>query len=104
MTENARLDDARIDGDSKGSILRAEELLDWNKGRITLQEAEKRAEEIREAAEAEAQAKMREAIEEGRQAGAEEATRLITETNAKIDRYLAGIEAQLAELAEAFPS
>ena len=84
--------------DSKGSILRAEDLGDWNRGRITLQEAEKRAEEIRLSAQAELRKKKRAAIKEGRQAGAKEAARLAAEVTAKVDRYLAGIEGQVADL------
>ena len=98
MTEKLTRDEVQRNADSKSSILRAEDLLDWNKGRITLQEAQKRAEEIRQATEAEARDRRREAIEEGRRAGAEEATKLVAETTATIDRYLAGIEAQVADL------
>ena len=81
-----------------GRILRAAEFTNLEEAKTAVDSAKRQAAELRSAAETEAQKIKREAIEDGRRAGAEEAARIVAETSAKADRYLASIDNQLAEL------
>lgn len=80
-------------------IIRAEQAESWIDGYAFLKQAKAEAEEIRASAMDEV-AKAREAGRlEGRAAGEAEAAALLVRTHADVDRYLAGIEPQLAVLA-----
>ena len=81
-----------------GRILRAADFSGLEDAKSAIEDAKRQAAKIRSAAEAVAQKKQREAIEEGRRAGAKEAARIVAETSAKADRYLASINDQVAEL------
>ena len=98
MPENGRLDPPEPGPGPRSPILRAGKVADWQEGRATLAEAQRLAEEIRVAAEAEAQEAKRQAVEDGRRAGAQEAAQLLIETAAKLDQDLEAIERRLADL------
>lgn len=80
-------------------IVRREEAQSWIDGYRFLEEAQRAAATLsRDARTAYEEAKAR-GFEEGRSAGGNQAAAIIADTSAKVDRYLASIESQVAELA-----
>jgi type III secretion protein L len=82
----------------RGRILRAEAARDWLDGRQRLDEARREAAEIRQAARAAAEAERARGYREGYEAGAAAAASLLAETSARIDRQLAALPDELAEI------
>jgi len=86
-----------------GSVLSSREAKAWEDAFKFLDEAQKQlAEERKQAQEAASRlyaAERTRGYEEGKARGALEATRLLTETTVRADRYLQSIEQQVAELA-----
>jgi len=85
----------------RGRIIRADDIEAWNTGKSFLEAAKREAKRIRtEAATAFEEEKSR-GFEEGRKEGVEAAARVLAETKAKADRYLAEADGQLVDLAMA---
>jgi type III secretion protein L len=79
-------------------VIRSAEAQTWIDGYRFLDEARRSADSLMQSArDAHDEAKAR-GFEEGRNAGCAEAATIIAGTSAKVDRYLASIESQLAEL------
>lgn len=87
------------DGPTTGSVLNARDVKAWQDAFEFLNHAEKQIAEEKTQAE-EAASRLYEAERtRGYEDGKAEATRLITETTLKVDRYLQSIEPQVAKLA-----
>jgi type III secretion protein L len=87
------------DGPTTGSVLNARDVKAWQDAFEFLNHAEKQIAEEKTQAE-EAASRLYEAERaRGYEDGKAEATRLITETTLKVDRYLQSIEPQVAQLA-----
>ena len=87
------------DGPTTGSVLNARDVKAWQDAFEFLNHAEKQIAEEKSQAE-EAASRLYEAERtRGYEDGKAEATRLITETTLKVDRYLQSIEPQVAKLA-----
>ena len=87
------------DGPTTGSVLNARDVKAWQDAFEFLNHAEKQIAEERTQAE-EAASRLYEAERaRGYEDGKAEATKLITETTLKVDRYLQSIEPQVAKLA-----
>ncbi|MBV9564314.1 MAG: HrpE/YscL family type III secretion apparatus protein, partial [Bradyrhizobium sp.] len=80
-------------------VLRAAEADAWSDGYRFLATASAAAERIRQDADAAYQARHAQGYEDGRAEGSREATRLVSDTSAKVDRYLAGLDHEIARLA-----
>jgi type III secretion protein L len=81
-----------------GAVIRADEALRWFDGQAYLESAHNRSAQIIAAAQEVYENERRRGFEEGRQAGAEEAIRLIAATKAETDSFVVGLKAELAEL------
>lgn len=79
-------------------IVPAAEVTAWRDGFLVLAEAKRIADEMRARTLAAYEFEKRRGFQEGRQAGAEEAARLLAETTLKIDRSLAEAEREVAAL------
>jgi type III secretion protein L len=79
-------------------ILRAEEAEAWRNGYGFLAEASRTSEQIRQAARTAYSAERARGYADGRAEGATEATRLLSETTIKIDRYFATLDQEIARL------
>jgi len=82
-----------------GIILRAEEAQAWADGFAFLQAAREQAEALRERALQESDEIRQQGYADGHRQGADAAAALLTQTHADVDRYLAGLEGDLAKLA-----
>ncbi|WP_421682168.1 type III secretion system stator protein SctL [Stutzerimonas urumqiensis] len=82
-----------------GRLLRAAEARAWQDGFGFIEAAREQAAQVREGAMAEADMARRQGYAEGRAQGADAAAELLARTQADVDRYLAGLEDQLAQLA-----
>ena len=80
-------------------ILRADEAQAWADGFAFLQAAREQAEALRERALHEADQLREQGYADGHRQGADAAAELLTQTHADVDRYLAGLEGDLAKLA-----
>jgi type III secretion protein L len=80
-------------------ILRAAEADAWSDGYRFLAAASAAADRTRQEADAVYQARYAKGYEDGRAEGEREATRLMSDTTAKVDRYLAGLDREIARLA-----
>jgi type III secretion protein L len=79
-------------------IIRSADAQNWIDGYRFVEEARRSADSLKQSArKAYEEAKAR-GFEEGRTAGCAEAAAIVADTSAKVDRYLASLEAQLAEL------
>jgi type III secretion protein L len=79
-------------------ILRAARADAWQDGYRFLAEASQTAEQIKRAARDVYSTERTRGYADGRAEGAQEATRLVTETAAKVDRYLATLDLEVARL------
>jgi type III secretion protein L len=79
-------------------ILRAAEAEAWRDGYRFLAAATAAAEQIRREADTVYQARYAQGYANGRADGARESTRLVSDTVAKVDRYLAGLDRDIARL------
>lgn len=82
-----------------GRFLRAAEARAWQDGFGFIEAAREQAAQLRERAMTEADTARRQGYAEGRAQGADAAAELLARTQADVDRYLAGLEDQLAQLA-----
>jgi type III secretion protein L len=80
-------------------ILRADEAQAWADGFAFLQAAREQVEALRERALQEADQLRQQGYADGHRQGADAAAELLTQTHAAVDRYLAGLEGDLAKLA-----
>jgi type III secretion protein L len=80
-------------------ILRADEAQAWADGFAFLQAAREQAEALRERALQEADQLRQQGYADGHRQGADAAAELLTQTHADVERYLAGLEGDLAKLA-----
>ena len=87
------------DGPTTGSVLNARDVKAWQDAFEFLNEAEKQIADQRKDAEETASRLYEAERTRGYEDGKAEATRLITETTLKVDRYLQSIEPQVAKLA-----
>jgi type III secretion protein L len=88
-----------VGGPTTGSVINARDVKAWRDAFEFVNEAEKQiAEEKRQAEEAASHLYASERAR-GYEEGKAEATRLVTETTLKVDRYLQSIEPQVAQLA-----
>lgn len=79
-------------------IIRREEAQSWIDGYRFLEEARRAADVLTHGAQAAFEAERARGFEQGRSAGVAEAAALLAETRQNVDRYLASIESQVAEL------
>jgi type III secretion protein L len=79
-------------------ILRTAEADAWRDGYRFLAAATAAAEQIRQDADAVYRARYAQGYADGRAEGARESTRLVSDTAAKVDRYLAGLDRDIARL------
>ena len=87
------------DGATTGSVLNARDVKAWQDAFEFLNQAEKQIAEEKTQAEETASRLYEAERTRGYEDGKAEATRLITETTLKVDRYLQSIEPQVAKLA-----
>ena len=87
------------DGPTTGSVLNARDVKAWQDAFEFLNDAEKQIAEEKTQAEEAASRLYASERARGYEDGKAEATRLITETTLKVDRYLQSIEPQVAQLA-----
>ncbi|RWM00976.1 MAG: HrpE/YscL family type III secretion apparatus protein [Mesorhizobium sp.] len=80
-------------------ILRAAEARAWQDGYAFLDAARRDAQQMREAARRAYAAEYAQGYEDGKAQGDADASRLISETAVKVDRYLGGLEAEVTGLA-----
>jgi type III secretion protein L len=91
--------DSHLPRGAAGSVLHADEVQAWQDGHQFLAAAQARANLAEEAARRHHADESARGYQEGKAAGVVEATRLVTETMVKVDRYLESIEPQVADLA-----
>jgi type III secretion protein L len=82
-----------------GRILRSAEADAWQDGFSFLSVARREAKQMRDAARRAYASEYAQGYEDGKAEGSAEAARLINETVVKVDRYLAGLEKEVATLA-----
>jgi type III secretion protein L len=80
-------------------ILRAAEVRAWQDGYAFLDEARRDAQQLRDAARRAYAVEYAQGYEDGKAQGDADATRLVSETAVKVDRYLGGLEAEIVNLA-----
>ena len=80
-------------------ILRAAEVRAWQDGYAFLDEARRDAQQLRDAARRAYAVEYAQGYEDGKAQGDADATRLVSETAVKVDRYLGGLEAEVISLA-----
>lgn len=85
----------------RGRVIPAAEAEAWRSGHAYLEAARREAKRIRIEAVTAFEEEKRRGFEEGRKEGAEATARLLAETSAKADRYLAEADGQLVDLAMA---
>lgn len=85
----------------RGRIIRADEVQAWTTGQSYLEAAKREALRIRRDATNALKEEKRRGFEEGRLEGTQAATKLLMETKAKADRYLADADGQVIDLAMA---
>ncbi|RUU14709.1 HrpE/YscL family type III secretion apparatus protein [Mesorhizobium sp. USDA-HM6] len=83
----------------RARILRAAEARAWLDGYAFLDEARRDAQQMREAARRAYAAEYAQGYEDGKAQGDADAARLVSETAIKVDRYLAGLDAEVIGLA-----
>ncbi|KUM28950.1 type III secretion protein [Mesorhizobium loti] len=83
----------------RARILRADEARAWLDGYAFLDEARRDAQQMREAARRAYAAEYAQGYEDGKVQGDADAARLVSETTIKVDRYLAGLDAEVTGLA-----
>lgn len=83
----------------RARILRADEVRAWQDGYTFVEQAEAEAQKLNEAAKRAYAAEYAQGYKDGKKQGEADAARLVADTSAKVDRYLAGIEAEVAGLA-----
>jgi len=83
----------------RARILRAAEARAWLDGYAFLDEARRDARQMREAARRAYAAEYAQGYEDGKAQGDADAARLVGETTIKVDRYLAGLDAEVIGLA-----
>ncbi|WP_192251692.1 type III secretion system stator protein SctL [Mesorhizobium silamurunense] len=84
---------------SYARILRAAEARAWQDGYAFLDGARRDAQQMRDAARRAYAAEYAQGYEDGKAQGDADASRLISETAVKVDRYLGGLEAEVTSLA-----
>jgi type III secretion protein L len=80
------------------TVLRAKDAEAWRNGYSFLAEASRTSEQIRQEARAAYSAEQARGYQDGRAEGAAEATRLLSETTIKIDRYFANLDQEIGRL------
>ena len=83
----------------RARILRADEVRAWQDGYAFVERAKADAQKLNEAAKRAYAAEYAQGYKDGKTQGEIDAARLVVDTSAKVDRYLAGIEAEVAGLA-----
>lgn len=83
----------------RARILRAEEVRAWQDGHAFVETAKAEARKLSDAAKRAYAAEYAQGYKDGKAQGEVDATRLVAGTSAKVDRYLAGLEAEVAGLA-----
>ena len=83
----------------RARILRADEVRAWQDGYAFVERAKVEAQKLNEAAKRAYAAEYAQGYKDGKTQGEIDAARLMVDTSAKVDRYLAGIEAEVAGLA-----
>jgi type III secretion protein L len=79
-------------------IVRAADAQNWIDGYRFIEEARRAADSLSQSAKTAYEEAKARGFDEGRNAGCAEAAAIVADTCAKVDRYLASIESQLAEL------
>jgi type III secretion protein L len=80
------------------TVLRAKDAEAWRDGYSFLAEASRTSEQIRQEAHAAYSAEQARGYADGRTEGAVEATRLLSETTIKVDRYFANLDQEIGQL------
>lgn len=79
-------------------MIRADELAPWHDGNAYLEDARRRSAEIISGAQQAYESERLRGFEDGRRAGVEDAVRLVANTKAKADAFMARLEADLADV------
>jgi type III secretion protein L len=82
-----------------GPVIKAAEAQSWIDGFAFRERARREADALIADTRAAYERRKREGFEQGRREGTAAAAELLAETSARVDRYLAGVERELAELA-----
>ncbi|PLP57382.1 HrpE/YscL family type III secretion apparatus protein [Mesorhizobium loti] len=83
----------------RARILRADEVRVWQDGYAFVEQAKAEAQKLNEAAKRAYATEYAQGYNDGKTQGETDAARLVVDTSAKVDRYLAGLEAEVAGLA-----
>lgn len=83
----------------RARILRADEVKAWQDGHAFLAQAKAEAQKLNDAAKRAYAVEYAQGYKDGKAQGEIEAARLIADTSARVDRYLAGLEGEVAGLA-----
>jgi type III secretion protein L len=83
----------------RARILRADEVTAWQDGYAFLEQAKVEAQKLNDAAKRAYATEYAQGYKDGRSEGETAAARLVVDTSAKVDRYLGGLEAEVAGLA-----
>ncbi|MCG7503611.1 type III secretion system stator protein SctL [Mesorhizobium retamae] len=83
----------------RARILRADEVKAWQEGHAFLGQAKAEAQKLNDAAKRAYAVEYAQGYKDGKAQGEIEAARLIADTSARVDRYLAGLEGEVAGLA-----
>lgn len=83
----------------RARILRADEVKAWQDGHAFLAQAKAEAQKLNDAAKRAYAVEYAQGYKDGKAQGDIEAARLIADTSARVDRYLAGLEGEVAGLA-----
>ncbi len=83
----------------RARILRADEVRIWQDGHAFVEQAKAEAQKLNEAAKRAYASEYAQGYKDGKAQGEADAARLVADTSAKVDRYLAGLEAEVAGLA-----
>jgi type III secretion protein L len=83
----------------RARILRAAEARSWQDGHVFLEEANRDAQQLREAARRAYAAEYAQGYKDGKAQGDADAAQLVSETAVKVDRYLGGLETEVIDLA-----
>ncbi|WP_054309956.1 type III secretion system stator protein SctL [Mesorhizobium sp. 1M-11] len=83
----------------RARIVRADEVRAWQDGYTFIEEAKAEAQKLNDAARRAYAAEYAQGYKDGKAQGEIDAARLVTDTSAKVDHYLVGLEAEVAGLA-----
>ncbi|HEV2503941.1 MAG TPA: type III secretion system stator protein SctL [Mesorhizobium sp.] len=83
----------------RARILRADEVGAWQDGYAFIEQAKAEAQKLNDAAKRAYAAEYAQGYKDGRTQGETDAARLVVDTSVKVDRYLAGLETEVAGLA-----